>query len=289
MLKELNVLVDFIEAHLTEEIQPQMLQKITGVSVYHLKIVFFHLTQMTISEYIKQRRLSEAAQKLSQGASVTEVAYQYGYQSLDGFTRAFKKWSGLLPSEINKLQQSKVFPKISFTITVTGGNNMEYKIIEMPDFYLAGVKKRVSMQFEGVNEEIIALAQSITGAQREEMHALKNVAPLEVVNASYAADYGFKEEKGGLTHLIGVLTTKEPKLLTKKAVSAGLWAVFTAEGPFPETMQKTMAKIYSEWLPSVEYELIAKPNFSFTKMNTKKDKFAYSEIYIPIKEKSMGS
>lgn len=45
---------------------------------------------MTLNEYVKNRRLSEANKELLQGAQVTDVAYQYGYQSVDGFTRAFK-------------------------------------------------------------------------------------------------------------------------------------------------------------------------------------------------------
>src|SRR5699024_11947935 len=68
--------------------------------------------------------------------------------------------------------------------------------------------KRVPMQFEGVNQEIEKLAESITNEQGEEMHSLQNIEPYEIVNASYDADTNFLKEEGGLTHLIGVLTTK---------------------------------------------------------------------------------
>jgi len=50
---------------------------------------------------------------------------------------------------------------------------MEYKIVEMPAFYLAGVSKRVPMQFEGVNQEIVKLAEGITEEQRKEMRSLQ--------------------------------------------------------------------------------------------------------------------
>ena len=53
-----------------------------------LEKIFFALTNMTLNEYVKNRRLSEANKELLQGAQVTDVAYQYGYQSVDGFTRA---------------------------------------------------------------------------------------------------------------------------------------------------------------------------------------------------------
>lgn len=58
---------------------------------------------------------------------------------------------------------------------------MECKIIEKPAFYFAGVSRRVPMQFEGVNEEIVRLAQSITQKQRDELHRLQNLEPLEII------------------------------------------------------------------------------------------------------------
>ena len=84
---------------------------------------------------------------------------------------------------------------------------MQYRIVEKPAFHLAGVTKRVPMQFEGVNQEIVKLAQSNTERQREELHRIQNVEPKKVVNASYEADACFMKEEGELTHLIGVLTT----------------------------------------------------------------------------------
>ena len=149
---------------------------------------------------------------------------------------------------------------------------MEYRIEEKPAFNLVGVSKRVPMQFEGVNNEIVKLAMSITDEQKNEMHALQDIEPYEIVNASYDADAKFLKEEGELTHLIGVLTTKNEvsERLEKVPLAAGTWAVFPNEGPFPATLQNTMARIYSEWLPSSDYEVIDAPTFSFTKMDEQK-------------------
>lgn len=165
---------------------------------------------------------------------------------------------------------------------------MEFRIVDKPAFNLVGVSKRVPMQFEGVNNEIVKLAESITDEQREEMHSLQNIEPYEIVNASYDADFNFLKEEGYLTHLIGVLTTENQvsEKLEKVPVEAYTWAVFPNEGPFPSTLQNTMAKIYSEWLPSSGYEVINAPHFSFTKMDKHKKDYAYSEIWIPVRKKS---
>lgn len=280
MLKELNDVIDYIEDHLTDDLSLEIISEYAGVSDYHFRKIFFYLSGLTLSEYIKNRRLSESSMDLLNGEKVTDVALKYGYQSMDGFTRAFKKWSGFLPSDVIKKGISKSFPKLSFIISVQGGITMEFRIEDKPAFNLVGVSKRVPMQFEGVNNAIIELAKSITDKQREEMHSLQNMEPYEIINASYEAHANFIREEGDLTHLIGILTTEDKvsSLLEKVPVKACTWAIFPNEGPFPSTLQETMAKIYSQWLPSSNYEVINVPSFSFTKMDTPKKGFAYSEI-----------
>ncbi|SFB22849.1 transcriptional regulator, AraC family [Lentibacillus halodurans] len=287
MLKELNLVIDYIEDHLTDELSLEKVSEYAGVSDYHFRKIFFYLSGLTLSEYIKNRKLSEANKELMDGEKVTDVAFKYGYQSVDGFTRAFKKWSGFLPSDVIKKGVSQSSPKLSFVITVKGGNTMEFRIEAKPAFNLVGVSKRVPMQFEGVNNEIVKLAESITDEQKEEMHSLQNIEPYEIVNASYDADANFLKEEGGLTHLIGVLTTKNQvsDLLEKVPVEACTWAIFPNEGPYPSTLQETMAKTYSEWLPSSDYEVINAPAFSFTKMDKHKKDYAYSEVWMPVRKK----
>ncbi|MBC5638163.1 AraC family transcriptional regulator [Ornithinibacillus sp. BX22] len=287
MLKELNQVMDYIEERLTDDLTLEKVSEFAGVSDYHFRKIFFYLSGITLNEYLKNRRLSEANRDLLQGATVTEVAFHYGYQSVDGFTRAFKRWSGFLPSDVIRKGLSKSFPKISFVITVKGGNSMEFRIEEKPAFNLVGVSKRVPIQFEGVNQEIVKLAESITDEQRKEMRSLQNIEPYEIINASYNADANFKKEEGDLTHMIGILTTENDvsPLLEKVPVEACTWAIFPNEGPFPSTLQETMAKTYSEWLPSSDYELIQAPTFSFTKMDEHQKDYAYSEVWIPVRRK----
>jgi AraC family transcriptional regulator len=287
MLKELNQVIDYIEEHLRDELSLERISEYAGVSDYHFRKVFFYLSGLTLSEYIKNRKLSEANQDLLNGEKVTDVAYKYGYQSIDGFARAFKKWSGYLPSEAMKKGLSKSFPKLSFIISVKGGVAMEFRIEEKGAFNLVGVSKRVPMQFEGINMDIVKLAESISEEQKEEMHALQNMEPYEVVNASFDADFNFMKEEGYLTHMIGILTTEDQvsEGLEKVPVEAGTWAVFPNEGPFPSTLQQTMARVYSEWLPSSIYEVINAPTFSFTKMEQERKDYAYSEIWIPVRKK----
>lgn len=84
-----------------------------------------------------------------------------------------------------------------------------------------------------------------------------------------------------------MLTTENEvsDLLDKVPVEACTWAIFPNEGPFPSTLQQTMAKVYSEWLPSSNYEVINAPSFSFTKMDRDKEGYAYSEVWVPVQKR----
>ena len=131
---DLNKVIDYIEKNLTNDITLADICKVASCSDYALRNVFYYLTGLTLSEYIKYRKLSEANKDLLNNEKVTDVAYKYGYESVDGFSRAFKAWSGLLPSEAAKLNICKTLPKLTFNIDVKGGNSMDYRIVEMPGF-----------------------------------------------------------------------------------------------------------------------------------------------------------
>ncbi|MFJ7362523.1 GyrI-like domain-containing protein [Peribacillus frigoritolerans] len=286
MLQQFNNLMDYIETHLTEEISGKDISKIVGLSDYHFKRMFSYMAGMSLNEYIKNRRLSVANVELINGAKVTDIAYKYGYQSIEGFSRAFREWNGFLPSEVTKNKIQKSFPKFSFFMDIRGGVSMEFKIEKKEKFKIVGVSKRVPIQFEGENNAILELAQSITEQQRNEMHQLADLYPNQVLNVSYDFDDGFLEEKGYLTHMIGFATTKENTFddLEQLSIEESLWAIFPNQGPFPVTLQETTAKIYSEWLPSSGYEVADIPGISFTKYNGTSEN-VYSEIWMPVKEK----
>ncbi|WKA55588.1 AraC family transcriptional regulator [Planococcus shixiaomingii] len=288
MLKDLNEAMRYIEEHLDEAIDFGEVAAIAGVSEFHLRKLFSYLSGMTLSSYIRNRRLSQAALDLQQGGErVLDVAVKYGYDSADGFSRAFREWSGMNPSEVKNSVSLKVFPRLTFQLTIQGGMDMDYRITEKDAFKLVGIKKRVPIVFEGQNPEILKMAQSITPAQRDKLLAWRNTDIKTVVNASFNFDDGRSEEEGELDHLIGSITTLEEAFEGFEVVNVpvGSWAIFEIEGPFPETLQNTWAKIFSEWLPSSHYELVDGPEISFNGDFSDLQK-VYSEIWIPVKKKN---
>ncbi|MCE4985908.1 AraC family transcriptional regulator [Staphylococcus arlettae] len=283
ILKDLNNSIDYIDENLTKNLSLSDIAHFVGIPEQHYRNLFIFLTGIGLSEYIKKRKLYFANKDLLDKKSVTDVAIKYGY-SIDGFTKSFKEWSGYLPSQIYEDQVLISYPKLSFAINVKGGINMKTRIEELPEVNIVGFKKRVSMQFEGVNNEIEELANSITSDQNKQMHYLQNIGPNEFINVSYNADEDFTKEEGFLTHMIGVLTTENniSNQFDVINIDESKWVVFENEGEFPKVLQDTYAKIFSEWLPKTEYNLADIPMFSFSKFNDSNRETTYSEIWIAV-------
>src|SRR5699024_12382487 len=104
--------MEYIEHRLTDELSLERISEYAGVSVYHFRKIFFYLSGLTLSEYMRNRKLSEAIKKLLNGEAVTEVDFKYDYQSVDGFTSAFKHWSSFLPSDLVKKGLSNSYLKL---------------------------------------------------------------------------------------------------------------------------------------------------------------------------------
>lgn len=182
-----------------------------------------------------------------------------------------------------KTQIQKTFPKFSFYIDIKGGQSMDVKLIEKPAFQIVGVSQKVPLQYQGENQAIMELAQRITPQQRAEMHTFDDVYPHQVVNASFDFQERRTIEGGEMTHMIGFATSQENTYedLEQLSVPAHTWAVFPNEGPFPQTLQETWARIFSEWLPSSGYQVVAAPEISFTQYQGPAEA-KYSEIWLAV-------
>lgn len=287
-LKRLNEAIVYIEENLTGDIDFKEVARIAICSEYHFQRMFSYLAGVSLSEYIRRRRLSLAAFDLiNSHVKIINLAIKYGYSSPDSFSRAFQGLHGITPSEArNNGQSLKAIPRMTFQLSIRGGNEMNYRIVEKEAFNLVGIKKRVPIIFNGVNPEIAAMWQSLDMEKINTLKQLSNVEPIGLLSASTNFSEGRMEEKGELDHYIGVATTKEsPENLTIHEVPALTWAVFEAVGPFPDTLQNVWGRIYSEWFPSSNYELAVGPEMLWNENKDTTSPTFRSEIWVPVSQK----
>ncbi len=135
--------VDYIEEKITEKIDYEQIAKQAYSSCYHFQRVFSLTCGFTLGEYIRKRKLTLAGQDLLKSRTkVIDVAYKYGYETPESFSRAFYKFHGIMPSKITKKCILKNFPKLTKITILKGDKQMNYKIEEKPSITLIGYKKR---------------------------------------------------------------------------------------------------------------------------------------------------
>ena len=98
-LKGMNDVAGYIESHLNQRLSYRIMAGMVGCSVYEFSRIFSFMTGMPVSEYIRRRRLSQAALDLQQRqVKVIDAALRYGYDSPTAFARAFRELHGVSPS-----------------------------------------------------------------------------------------------------------------------------------------------------------------------------------------------
>ena len=101
--ENLNKMVRHIENNLDKQIDLNKLSKLTNTNIFILERIFMSLTDMTITEYIKKRRLSKAFEEIrNTNSKITDIAFKYQYNSSAAFSRAFKQLFNITPTECRK-------------------------------------------------------------------------------------------------------------------------------------------------------------------------------------------
>lgn len=138
--------IDYIEAHLNDELDYNVIAREGFSSAFHFQRVFSILCGYTLGEYIRYRRLSVAGSKLASGSDrVIDIALEFGYDSPDSFAKAFRAFHGITPSQARgngALLRS--FSRLNIKVTLERGKDMQYKLEEKPTKLLTGFKRRFS-------------------------------------------------------------------------------------------------------------------------------------------------
>ena len=155
-LKQLNAAIEYIESNLCDEPDISVAAGIACVSADSFMRFFSYMTGMTVTEYIRRRRLTLAADELRvSDMPIVDIAIKYGYDSAAAFSRAFMKQHGETPSDFRKYGASiKLYPPVSFHISVKGAKAMDFRIIESTEIELYGISRQYDGEGYSSREEL---------------------------------------------------------------------------------------------------------------------------------------
>lgn len=295
-LSRMTEVVDYIEEHITDDIDFNDIAKIVCCGVYQFGRIFSYVVGIPLSEYVRRRRLTLAALELQSGnTKVIDVALKYGYNSPDSFTRAFHAMHGVTPKEASTLGvKLRLYPPITFHISIKGDVEMEYRLIEKEEFKVLGTvknfgkwtansecdnwKERMGDTW-GLWDEFLNKGMNDKIAKEYKLYR----SPLWQMGVTHTLDNGetviaIGAESDGKNY---------PDLATL-TIPKSTWAVFTAKGKLAQDehpLDALMTRIVSEWLPTSGYEKSMNYEIQvYGPGNTKSDDYT-CDIWIPVKRK----
>lgn len=276
--------IKYLEAHIEEPFDSGKVAKAACSSTFHFQRMFHMLTGVTLAEYVRNRRLTLAAQELnSKKSKVLDIALKYGYETPEAFSKAFRKVHGVSPSAAREPGvKLKAFPPISFQISIKGAIVMEYKIVEKDEFSIVGNSKKMSTR-NGENLKRIPefWREYTTSGKWSELCKEFNV------KQTFGVCKDMELDKEAFTYMIAAQGGSNYKgnKYEVQIIEKSCWAVFSVVGAMPEAIQKCFERIYQEWFPTSEYEHTGGPEFEvYPEGDTSQDDY-YSEIWIPVKMK----
>ena len=259
--------LDYIEAHLEEEIDYGAAAREAASSPYHFQRVFSILCGYTLGEYIRMRRLTLAGAELAAGRiRVIDAAVKYGYDSPDSFAKAFKRFHGVNPGAARGASLQSFSP-LRIKLSLEGASMMNYKIEEKPALTLTGFKRR----FQGAPVDRRDQDHNMWVSTRVNQYILQGLAPdretmYEVIKNQDDDGYDFyiAWELNPIDTENLAETLNDPDMAARYEridVPAGLYLVCETERcKYPTQIYDSFRlRVANEVLPGSGYELDDRP------------------------------
>jgi len=302
LLERIEGSVQFIEDHLLEELTLERVAGTAHLSPYHFRRVFRAVAGESMGNYIRRRRIAQAAEELlSSSRSILDVALDHRFQSHEAFTRSFKRACGLTPREYRK-KGVRLTALLKKRLDTGGlkhlreGVTLEPRIVHKESFKVVGMEIITTLKSNWANRDIGKLWTRF----RARMHEIVNRTEPSVaygICGNVAGEHSPTEmtEETEYADLACVEVSdfdRVPDGMKGCVVPERTHAVFTHRGPlFPDHLQQTYDYIYGVWVARSGYELDGGFDFEFYghRFTDVDEEASELDIYVPIKAKSGAS
>lgn len=285
MLEGYNAALDLVERAVAagERVDVAALAGRAGTSEHHFRRTFSTLAGMPVGHYARRRRMTvAAADVLTTGLSLLDVAVKHGYSSTEAFNRAFHAVHGVSAGEARRTRPRLVSqPRVSFHLSIEGSSSMDYRIVDKPAFRVVGVKARVPLIHLGRNNAMEEFVEGIAPAVGDQIDALSDQEPRGVVGVCVSLDDS-RAEGTDLDYWYAAVTSRSaPEGLEELHVPAGAWVVLTSSGvAYPEGLQLMWRDAYAEWFPANAWR--TRPGPELLRAEFHGDGTADGELWLPV-------
>lgn len=281
-LVKLSRVIDHIEKNLKREITLGELAEISTLSKFYFHRIFSAATKSPVMEYIRKRRLTQAALELvNTKKSILEIAINYQFSSQEAFTRAFKKNYGINPGEYRRMKpEIELNTKFDINLLKEGGGRvLKPRIVVKDEFMVMGLSVKTSNEENEKNnvigrvwEEYLLRRPEISWKKKPHM----DLGVCEIIE-------DLEDEFNYICCTEVEAPEPVPEGMVAERVPASKYAVFTHRGP-ADKLGDTYDYILGRWLPNSDFE-INKSGHDFELYDERftNGEDSEMEIYIPIK------
>ncbi|RSK08286.1 Transposon Tn10 TetD protein [Streptococcus oralis] len=275
MMHQFNRTMEYLESKLDAEVDLQKFQQLSGYSYALFSRLFSILADMTLAEYLRNRRLSEAVMDLRESSEkVIDIAMKYGYDSADAFSAAFKKFHDATPSEVRNGKPYRVFPKLQLSLKITGGKNMDIKIQKKPAFIVAGVL-------------LEAIDNSKCPSAWDQLYAHHSFEMLEGLGSGQSFGVCSDVKEGEIIDYMAAydVTDKvkaEELGLSIKDIPAAEYAIVPVKGPIPASIHNAWKYVLEVFFPETGYRHSGAPDFEVYTEGDMSSPDYQMELWIPV-------
>ena len=282
-LKKISQAIVYIERNLTGDISYDEAAKIACCSTYYFQRMFSYVAGIPLSEYIRRRRMTAAAFELqTSDIKVMDVGLKYGYKSPTAFNRAFQSVHGVSPT-VARVQGTllNAYPPISFSILVTGGENMSYRIETKEAIRIVGVKTALQEDMEQNQKIVPVFWDKMLGSTLfSEICELTNKDSCNV----FLVSQPIQIHKIFIITLLLPTDKPVPDGMVEFEIPAATWVIFECNGHFKESVQTIFKRFLTEWLPVSGYEYAQLPDIEVYPVSNNDSKSGHAEVWIAIKK-----
>lgn len=285
--------ITYIEEHLMEEINYEDVAKHVHTSGYEFHRAFSFLTGMTANTYIRNRRLSLAAREIVETeGKITDIAFKYGYETPESFTKAFTRFHGVAPRFAREESaRLTLFNPLLIKVSVEGGKSMDYRIVQTKELKFIARVREFSNTI--INDDENHDIPDFWGECHDKnlLEPIRNLRP-EGQRDLYGLCSPAKEEEGFFEYGIGVLvdenTADFDQATMEQAgyriwdVAPGTYVVFDCMGDDGDCISDTWSKFYREFLPQMGFQAEEATDYEIYYEKGKPGLFC--ELWIPVKK-----
>ena len=278
--------IDFIEENITELPDIDVIARQMNISPFYYQKIFSIICGFSVGEYIRNRRLALAGSELARSdEKIIDIALKYGYDTPEGFTRAFVKFHGTTPSAVRKGAPIRSYARLSVTITMKGGSIMNYKVVKKEKFRVIEKKITCSVS-ENSNVELPKFWERCH-SDGTVKRLLDQTSDKEKIFGICYAHTQEKDQTFDYSIAAAIDDNADiPEGFTENVIPARTWIVFECKGAMPDAIQQLWHRICTEFFPSSSYEPTYEMDIEAYKDGDMSSPDYRSEIWVPVKDKS---